>query len=225
MQPCYLPWLGHLRLMAMADHFVFLDDAQYSKNSWANRNKVLLSDGRVVWLTIPVAREHASIKLNNIRIDVDSRWRRKHSQTLKQAYGQHPYFSDLDELLNIIENGTQVFLADINCDLLHAAARRCKFRAQIARASTLGIDGRRSERLERICHVLHCESYVSTPGARDYLEEDAFGLNAGLQVEYMNINFPGYLQKNSPSYVPQMSFLDVLANVGWDGLVQFLKAQ
>ena len=225
MQPCYLPWLGHLRLMAMADHFVFLDDAQYSKNSWANRNKILLSDGRVVWLTIPVAREYASIKLNNIRIDVDARWRRKHSQTLKQAYGQHPYFSDLNELLNIIENGTQIFLADINCDLLHAVAKRCQFRAQITRSSNLGIEGRRTERLERICEGLHCKSYVSTPGAREYLEEDAFGVKSNLQVEYMNIDFPSYPQKSSTTYVPQMSFLDVLANVGWDELVQFLKVQ
>ena len=222
MQPCYLPWLGHLRLMAMADHFVFLDDAQFSKNSWGNRNKILPAGGQAVWLTVPVAREHSSIKLNNIRIDVDPRWRRKHSQTLKQAYGRHPYFSELDELRNIIENGTQTVLADLNCDLLCVAARRCKFRAQITRSSILGVEGRRSERLERICQKLNCDSYVSTPGAKEYLEEDSFGLNSQLQIEYMSIDFPHYPQNNSPVHVPQMSFVDAIVNVGWDGLARIL---
>ena len=209
--------------MALADQFVFLDDAQYSKNSWANRNRILLPDGQVNWLTVPVAREHASIKLNDIRIDVDPRWRRKHSQTLTQAYGRHPYFAELNELLDIIANGRQTVLADLNCDLLNAAARRCNFRAQFNRASSLGVEGRRSERLERICEKLNCGSYISTPGAKEYLEEDAFGTSSRLEVDYMNIDFQNYLQMNSPTYVPQMSFIDVVANVGWHGLVQFLK--
>ena len=224
MQPCYLPWLGHLRLMAMADHFIFLDDAQYSKNNWDNRNKILLSDGRVTWLTVPVAREHSEITLNNIRIDGDPQWRRKHSQTLRQAYGRHPYFADLGELLDMIEYGTQQVLADLNCDILHVAARRCRFRARIARSSALGIEGRRSERLERLCQVLACDSYVSTPGARAYLEEDRFGATSNLLIEYANIEFAEYAQKNSPIHVPQMSFVDALANVGWDGVVQVLQA-
>mgnify|MGYP006102596439 CR=1 FL=1 len=222
MQPCYLPWLGHLRLMAMVDRFVFLDDVQYSKNGRDNRNQVLLPDGRVVWLTVPVAREHSGITLNNIRIDVDQRWRRKHSLTLRQSYGRHPHFADLNDLLHLIEHGTQRVLADLNCDLLVTAAKCCNVRAEMVRSSALGVEGGRSERLERLCRSLACDSYVSTPGARGYLEADAFGAKSGVHLDYMSSDYLPYEQQNSSAHVPRLSFVDVVANVGWNGLVQRL---
>ena len=225
MQPCYLPWLGHLRLLSLVDHYVFLDDAQYSKNGWDNRNRVIQADGRPLWLTVPVARTQADITLHQIRIDVDPRWRRKHSQTLKQAYGRHPFFGDLGELLAIIENGTQQVLAHLNADLLRVAARSLRLPAVIACASEIGIDGKRSERLERMCASLGCGEYVSTPGAREYLEEDGFGAAGTPRLEYMNIDFAEYPQQNSPAaHVPRLSFVDAVANVGWDGVRRLIES-
>lgn len=223
MQPCYLPWLGHLRLISMVDEFVFLDDAQYSKNSWGNRNRVILADGRMVWLTVPVARTRADIALNEIGIDVDPRWRRKHTQTLTQAYGRHPHFSDLAPLLEVIGCGTQKVLADLNCDLLEVAARCCHFPARLSRASALGIGGRRSGRLESMCRHFGCDSYLSTPGSRGYLEEDGFGSSANLRLEYMNIDFAEYSQANSPVHVARLSFIDALANLGWGGVARLIE--
>ena len=222
MQPCYLPWLGHLRLMALVDCFVLLDDAQYSKNSWHNRNRILLSDGQVAWLTIPVSKDGLSTPLSNVRIDVEPHWRRKHVQTLRHSYGHHPRFDDLVEILNLIESGSQIFLADLNCDLLQLAASRCGIPAKIEISSALPIMGQRTERLEGICHYYGCETYISTPGSREYLEADLFGVNSGLQVAYMDIEFSKYNQKGLSTFVPQLSFIDALANVGWDGVSELI---
>ena len=52
MQPTYLPWIGYFDLIAKADIFVFLDDVQFSRRSWQQRNRVLL-DGKEMMLTIP----------------------------------------------------------------------------------------------------------------------------------------------------------------------------
>ena len=41
MQPHYFPWPGYFNLMSKVDKFIFLDDAQFSKNSWHNRNLIL----------------------------------------------------------------------------------------------------------------------------------------------------------------------------------------
>ena len=53
-QPNYLPWLGYFAKISEADEFVFLDDVQYSKNSYTNRVKVLHAD-KPRWLTVPVS--------------------------------------------------------------------------------------------------------------------------------------------------------------------------
>ena len=52
-QPECFPWLGFVDKAAQADAFVLLDDAQYSKNYFNNRNKVRTAQGWS-WLTIPV---------------------------------------------------------------------------------------------------------------------------------------------------------------------------
>ena len=41
MQPHYFPWPGYFNLMSKVNKFIFLDDAQFSKNSWHNRNLIL----------------------------------------------------------------------------------------------------------------------------------------------------------------------------------------
>ena len=42
MQPHYFPWSGYFNLISKVDNFVFLDDAQFSKDSWQVRNKILI---------------------------------------------------------------------------------------------------------------------------------------------------------------------------------------
>ena len=53
-QPNYLPWLGYFYKIACADVFIFLDDVQFSKNSYINRVRILHAQ-RSHWLTIPVS--------------------------------------------------------------------------------------------------------------------------------------------------------------------------
>ena len=52
-QPNYIPWLGFFYKIAKSDIFIFLDDVQYTKNSFINRNKIKTSQGSI-WLTLPV---------------------------------------------------------------------------------------------------------------------------------------------------------------------------
>lgn len=53
-QPVCLPWLGLLHKALLADRFVFMDDVQYLRQDWNNRNKIR-TPGGWQWLTVPVA--------------------------------------------------------------------------------------------------------------------------------------------------------------------------
>ena len=52
-QPAYLPWLGLIHKIAISDVYVFLDNVQFEKNSFTNRNKIKTANGPI-WLTVPV---------------------------------------------------------------------------------------------------------------------------------------------------------------------------
>jgi len=52
-QPQYLPWLGYFDKIAKADVFVLLDNVQFKKNEFQNRNKIKTATG-AQWLTVPL---------------------------------------------------------------------------------------------------------------------------------------------------------------------------
>ena len=57
LQPSYLPWIGYFEQMERADKFVFLDDVQYTRRDWRNRNKIRTNEGSS-WLTVPVQQKN-----------------------------------------------------------------------------------------------------------------------------------------------------------------------
>ena len=56
LQPHYLPWLGYFSLIEIVDEFIFLDDVQFIKREWKNRNKIRkdFNSSETKWLSIPI---------------------------------------------------------------------------------------------------------------------------------------------------------------------------
>ena len=74
-QPNYAPWLGYFAKMARADVFVFLDDVQYTKNSYINRVQID-AGGTARWLTVPVSFSFRD-PINRVRA-ANENWPRAH---------------------------------------------------------------------------------------------------------------------------------------------------
>ena len=89
-QPQYLPWLGYFNKMMASDIFCYLDNVQYKKNEWQNRNKILSKDGWQ-WLTVPVLHRFGQ-DIREIVINSTERWRHKHLQALQTNYAKAPFF-------------------------------------------------------------------------------------------------------------------------------------
>src|SRR5260221_10026393 len=87
----YVPWKGYLDLINKVDHFLFYDDAEYTKNTWRNRNRVKTASG-TQWLTIPVTYSgHSRQRIEDVHAS-DLRWSQRHWKTLRQSYARAPYF-------------------------------------------------------------------------------------------------------------------------------------
>ena len=54
MQPTFLPWLGYFALIQRVDEFILLDNVQFDRRSYQQRNK-LKTDIGPKWATIPVS--------------------------------------------------------------------------------------------------------------------------------------------------------------------------
>ena len=68
-QPAYIPWSGFIHKILSSEIFVILDNVQFEKNSFINRNTIKTNQGSA-WLTIPVkAKGHIKNSLLEIQID------------------------------------------------------------------------------------------------------------------------------------------------------------
>jgi hypothetical protein len=217
LQPSYIPWRGYFDLIRRADLFVFYDDVQYDTRGWRNRNRIKTSHGPK-WLTIPV-RKHGvqkeSIPINTIAIDDSADWPRQHLATLTLSYAKAPHFSSYQDWLQRVYAGPPRLLADFTiATTIELAGMIGIDRTTFLRSSTLGIDGRKTDRLVAILREVGATQYLSGPSARDYIEPEKFA-EAGIGLEFITYDYPEYPQLHPP-YDPQVSILDLLFMTGSD---------
>ena len=67
LQPNYIPWIGYFELIKHTDVFVFLDDVQFTKRDWRNRNYINLNNKKYL-LSIPViTKGRFNQKINEVK--------------------------------------------------------------------------------------------------------------------------------------------------------------
>ena len=88
-QPVFFPYLGVFDKIKDTDIFVLMDDDQYVKNSWFNRNRVkVCMNSKIKWLTIPVPKGQSFFKIDKIKIEADGEWKKSHLNFLKENYSK-----------------------------------------------------------------------------------------------------------------------------------------
>ena len=69
----FLPWIGYFNL-SLNQKNLFLDDAQFSKNNWHNRNRIL-NNNLPLWISVPIKSGNLK-KINETEIVSDDRWKK-----------------------------------------------------------------------------------------------------------------------------------------------------
>ena len=221
-QPIYLPWAGYFNKIANVDTFVVLDKAQYTRGQHFNRTKILIQ-GVEKWLTVPVVFQKAP----SADIVISKKWAHKHFTTLRQSYARAEHAQDLADFLDSLEyslfRGLQGLL-DIDMWLINAMCNKMSIQTKICYESELDYEpAMRTQRLINICLALEADTYVSgTGGSRDYLDVEMF-YEAGINVEWQTFGCVPYKQYGTTEFVPGLSILDVVANIGWDAAAQYIK--
>ena len=218
MQPTYLPWLGYFDLIDQVDVFVFLDDVQFVKRSWQQRNRIKTPDG-LGWLTVPVhvrGRYHQSIR--DVEIQSESRFPHGHLKTVHHNYARAAHYASLAGSFEsaLLEASATLKLVDLNVTMIRWMAAQFGVGAEFVMSSALGAEGVRSDLLVDICKKLGARTYLSPPGSSAYLVEEAerFG-NSGIELMVHGYGHPSYHQMYPP-FVPFASAVDLLFNLGPD---------
>ncbi len=210
-QPHYLPWLRYFDKIARCDVFIVLDNIQYNKNGWQNRNKIKTAQGATL-LTVPV---HAPLgsTLDLVRVDHTSRWGRKHWATILQSYARAPYFDDYRSFLADVYAREWEGLNELNRHMLECYVQSLGIRTPIVYSSDLDVPGEATTRLVNLLRAVGADRYYSGAYALDqYLDADLLS-EAGITLEIQQWTSPVYPQLHG-DFIPDLAIVDLLMNCG-----------
>lgn len=213
-QSCYLPWKGYFDLIRTSDCFILLDNVQYSRGDWRNRNQIKTEKG-LKWLTLPLRHSGTFPSLiEDMRIS-DPDWRKRHRSQIEQAYRHAPHWPVLRNWLdNVLMRQDSDSLSVVNENLTRSLASLLGIQTPIVLAQSFGkTSDEPSERVLELCQRAGATTYVSGPAAKAYLREDIFA-KAAIKVEYFDYSgYPVYPQLHG-TFVHAVSIVDTIAHLG-----------
>jgi len=117
-QPEHLPWIGFFNKMQQCDLYVYLDNVQFKKRYFENRNRIKTKDG-IKWLTVPVkTKGKYEQKINEVFIDDLNDWALKYLRTLEHAYKKSKFWNVVEEIVQSSFKEKKEKLLDLNLMLI-----------------------------------------------------------------------------------------------------------
>jgi hypothetical protein len=213
-QSSYLPWKGYFDLIGSVDEFILLDDAQFTKRDWRNRNRIKTPQG-LLWLTVPVRVKGAlHQRIDEVKV-VSGEWADRHWQTIRHCYSRsesfEKYRGPLEKAFRFAASLDR--LVDINRFFLAACCEWLGVTTPLVCSGRYGAPGGRTERLVELCRRAGATEYWSGPSARAYLNEGLFE-RAGVRVKYIEYaGYPPYRQLHG-EFLHEVSVIDLILNEG-----------
>ena len=214
-QPQFMPWLGYFDKIQKADVFCFLDNVQYKKNEWQNRNRLKTAQG-MQWLTVPV-RYRFPQTINEVEINSNEAWRRKHLQALHTNYRKAPYFDTYLGVFEDIYSREWKYLSELNIFVtIQLMAALGLETTRTVRASELSLSQDPTQRLIDICRSCGGDVYLAGQDGAAYMAMDRFE-STGIDVIFQDFQHPTYTQLYG-EFISHLSVVDLLFCCGPDSL-------
>lgn len=207
MQPYLFPYLGYYQLVNAVDEFVFLDDVNFIKRGYVNRNSILM-DGKTYRFTLPVEDVSQFRTIRDHRYMPDAG--RKLLQQLRHAYSKAPYFTQVLGLVEGVLATEDLSVASLNARSVTDVFRYLHIERPFFFSSELDPGRAQSgeDRLIGLCEHRQTSIYINAAGGKALYDPACFAQH-GLKLGFIQPHFAEYPQ-NSSGFVAGLSIIDVL---------------
>ena len=214
-QPQYMPWLGYFDKIDRADVFVLLDNVQFKKNEWQNRNKIKTAQGWQ-WLTVPVRYKYPQL-INEVKINTAVKWQHQQRQSILSNYRKAPYYGYLEKFFEEIFSSHWELISDLNITVVQRLAALLGIDTPLYVSSQLGeLPNDPDERLIAITKYFSADTYLAGSGGSQYMDLKKYE-NSGQKVIFQDYKHPVYNQLFG-KFEPYMSVIDLIFNHGQESL-------
>ena len=213
MQPTFLPWIGYFSMISKVDTFVILDNVQFDKRSWQQRNKIKSFD-KFQYLTVPVKSKGLfNQHIREVEINIEEDYISKHKKTITNLYSKSKYFNKFSSNIFNIYNENFKFLIDLNMKFISYFCNYLNINTNIIYSSKLQVEGKKEHLILNICKYLKSDHYLSPIGSKNYIQRNNLFDDNNITLQYFEYNHPIYNQLYN-DFIPYLSIIDLVFNEG-----------
>lgn len=212
MQPYFMPYLGYFSLIKNTDLFILLDEVQFIRHGWIERNRILKQTGGWQYIKVPLKSHSQKAIIKELEIDNALPWKTKLIDQIGH-YRKAPYYWTIRRMLeNVLEEDVQT-IALLNQKCLVAICEYLQISTPMPLFSdmNLTIDPVHApdEWALSICKAIAGEiTYWNPPGGKEFFDVEKFKRN-NIDIKFQQIELVEYEQKGD-IFIPGLSILDVM---------------
>lgn len=215
-QPETYPQLTFFEKIQRSDLFVILDDVQFRKNYFQNRNTITDKNGELNYLTIPVVKKTELISEKQI---TDGDIASKHLAKIWNVKKTARYISELDEFFSIPRR--HKFLLEYNMEFIMWTCEKLNINTSFVQSQSLQINSKGSDRILNICKRCVADKYYSGMSGLDYLVTSDFE-RADIEIVVQNVDFV-YSEIEKLGLNRHSSMIDLIADLGIEQIRNILE--
>ena len=214
-QPSFIPYGGYFSLISNVDRFILLDDVQFDKRSWQQRNYINIS-GEPKLLTIPViSKGKLNQKINEVQIDYENLDLYKIFKKIEFNYKKEVFFEEFFIILKSIFLKKQKFLSELNINIIEAICLYLGIKTKKYLSSDFKNKNgyKKIDLLKYLLNQIKCDQYVTTIGSKDYLGEISSFPDTKININYFTYNDKNKFQDKKNNFA-FLSIIDLIFKHG-----------
>lgn len=220
MQPYFFPYIGYFQLANYVDKFIFLDDVNFFKKGFINRNS-LIFNSRALNFTIPVSNVSQNRNINEHYYLNDFS---KFLQQIRNSYRDAPYFEDVYPWMQAIIIDDENNVAIKNSKTIISVFDYIGVEFNCSFSSESPTEGEKDDLIINICKKQNFDSYYNLPGGVNIYSNKKFLYNS-ISLNFLQSSNFEYPQKNinEKSFIKNISIIDLLMNSSKDYVAEVIS--
>jgi hypothetical protein len=211
MQPYIFPYVGYYQLINAVDIFVVLDDVNFIKRGWINRNNILLNN-KAHLFSIPLERPSQNKLICETKLNFSIQEKEHFIKTFELAYKKAPFFNDFFPIFTEIILYDSKDLTDFLCNSFNETFKYLEIEKKIIRSSEIPKNNtlKAEHRIIEICKKLNTVEYINLSGGKSLYSQENFA-KENIELRFIDTRFDNIHYKQfKNSFMPNLSFFDVI---------------
>ena len=218
-QSNFFPWRGFYTMLLNVDKVIFLDNVQYTKRDWRNRNifRRNLKTNEGQWITMPVVGGGSQTQsISQVLVADYPKFIENFFNKMKSVYGKSEYFTEMKAIIDwcsIFQSNQFVYLSEFNRLLTSKIADNLGLPVKMYSELLPDFKTEPSQRILDIVIKHGGSVYLTGPKAKSYLDNSRF-LERNIEVRYADFKKLPLADGSHSSLGYEFSILDSISRLG-----------